>query len=360
MHADLLAGHTRRRRGFTLVELLVVIAIIGILVALLLPAVQAAREAARRAQCTNHLKQIGLACHNFEATFGHFPTAGGPVGQFNNVHSRAAPSTQYENAGWMYQILPFIEEQALYDLRAGDGLGNVGFYQTGLIERPVPGYNCPSRSGRIVIFGSGVIRLSDYAGVMSSWFNDGWNGFEWSINLGPRPANAPFIGQTEEEIVWTGIIIKGGQVRQGGSAEPTEQWSFGPVSFERITDGSSKTFLVVEKGVGTPFYTLESTSSYWDLNGYYDGADWQSMRIFVRPTNSSPGHPPRDDSEDRPGSVTFRGVEPVEDFSVGSAHPGVFVAVMGDGSTRTVGNDADIDLLDRIGQRADGSTDTLD
>src|SRR6188474_2972552 len=99
------------RRGFTLVELLVVIAIIGVLVALLLPAVQSAREAARRTQCTNNMKQIGLACHNFHDTYGTVPNivsytptgGGGTTGGFGS--------------GWGFLpfLLPYVEQKALFD-----------------------------------------------------------------------------------------------------------------------------------------------------------------------------------------------------------------------------------------------------
>ncbi len=96
-----------RRCAFTLVELLVVIAIIGILIALLLPAVQAAREAARRAQCTNNLKQLGLALHNYHDQWHTFPP------------SESRPSSGYSTSGaylnWVILILPFMEQQPLYD-----------------------------------------------------------------------------------------------------------------------------------------------------------------------------------------------------------------------------------------------------
>lgn len=97
-------------RGFTLVELLVVIAIIGILIALLLPAVQAAREAARRSQCTNNLRQLALACHNYLDRSKCFPLN---YGMGSNPWG-TPPGTDYRATSWMTQILPFIEQQPLY------------------------------------------------------------------------------------------------------------------------------------------------------------------------------------------------------------------------------------------------------
>src|SRR6476659_9581645 len=109
-------GH-RATRAFTLVELLVVIAIIGILVALLLPAVQAARESARRQQCSNHLKQLALGALNHEQTHQTFPTGGWGwfwVGDADRGFKRDQPG------GWIYNLLPYVEEDAKYRL-AGDG-----------------------------------------------------------------------------------------------------------------------------------------------------------------------------------------------------------------------------------------------
>jgi len=98
-----------KRKGFTLVELLVVIAIIGVLIALLLPAVQMAREAARRTQCANNLKQLGLACHNFHGTFNKFPTGG--LGWTPN----AGFSWSTQHIGLLTFLLPYMEQQAMFD-----------------------------------------------------------------------------------------------------------------------------------------------------------------------------------------------------------------------------------------------------
>ena len=114
-----MAAKARARSAFTLVELLVVIAIIGVLVALLLPAVQAARQSARRTQSLNHLKQIGIATHNFHDTFNRVPHNGtqeftwwafGPPWNVNPPRPQMA-----EGCSWIYKILPFMEQQNLYE-----------------------------------------------------------------------------------------------------------------------------------------------------------------------------------------------------------------------------------------------------
>src|ERR1044072_7326492 len=104
-----MSRRTNRKSGFTLVELLVVIAIIGVVVALLLPAVQAAREAARRMQGNNHLKQLGLALHNFHDTNKIFPAADDEL-----AASTSLTGTGLWKASWPAHILPYIEQQSLY------------------------------------------------------------------------------------------------------------------------------------------------------------------------------------------------------------------------------------------------------
>jgi len=124
----------RRTSGFTLVELLVVIAIIGILIALLLPAVQAARESARRAQCGNNLKQIGLAIHEYLETVRSFPPGGITEGPCCGTKSRTS---------WAISILPQLEQQALYDRYDMDAY-NEDSVNAFVRESLVGTYICPS------------------------------------------------------------------------------------------------------------------------------------------------------------------------------------------------------------------------
>ncbi len=140
-----------KQNAFTLVELLVVIAIIGILVALLLPAVQAAREAARRSECTNKLKQIGLAMHNFHDTQGHLPpgytstpTTNGSVPAGETIDSETWDATP--GWGWGTYILPFMEESNLYSqIDLDEAITHPDHIN--LVNQTVTSYLCPSASG---------------------------------------------------------------------------------------------------------------------------------------------------------------------------------------------------------------------
>src|SRR5687767_8133321 len=131
------------RGAFTLVELLVVIAIIGVLVALLLPAVQAAREAARRMQCTNHLKQFGLGLHNYADTYKVFPNLRGGFG-----------GVQANRISPYVQMLPYLEQKNMHDLiQAGDPANGIppggprGDANWPVWNRPPSVFRCPSDAG---------------------------------------------------------------------------------------------------------------------------------------------------------------------------------------------------------------------
>ncbi|QDT01903.1 hypothetical protein K227x_02720 [Rubripirellula lacrimiformis] len=176
------------RRGFTLVELLVVIAIIGVLVGLLLPAVQSAREAARRMKCSNNVKQIGLGVHNYHSTYQQLPIHGfGPTREWNNS---AGAADRYDGTGftrielsYLVGLLPFIEQQAMWSmisspLNEADGdvwpafgpRATQGRYPPWATD--IPTYRCPSDPG----FGVPSLGRTNFAACIGDGFYDAENG----------------------------------------------------------------------------------------------------------------------------------------------------------------------------------------
>lgn len=212
----------RRTRGFTLVELLVVIAIIGVLVALLLPAVQAAREAARRAQCSNNLKQIGLAYHNRESTFKEFSPSF--VGE--------APANQGKACGWGPFILSFIEQGVLadqyntnyayYPSSADPAVLAIQMANQNVVKQPIPSFACPSTPTSE--------RLYTYSFSYPGYPTISWQG--WNADYGP------IRGVYDETRAYVGMP-------SGTNLTGALQADKG-TSIAAITDGTSNTVLIAE------------------------------------------------------------------------------------------------------------------
>jgi prepilin-type N-terminal cleavage/methylation domain-containing protein/prepilin-type processing-associated H-X9-DG protein len=151
------AGH---RRAFTLVELLVVIAIIGILVALLLPAVQMAREAARRSQCTNNLRQIGLAVHNYESTFARLPTAGQ-----GTDFSTSPPSTTFDQQSLFTVILGYLEQGNTLERFDLSLAYNASSQNIAAAKQAIPAFVCPTKAWRMQPTDQQGFGCTDYGAI---------------------------------------------------------------------------------------------------------------------------------------------------------------------------------------------------
>ncbi len=324
-----------RRLAFTLVELLVVIAIIGILVALLLPAIQAAREAARRTQCLNQLKQMGLALLNYESALGEFPTGG-----TEPWHDQGDASVLYgKGYGWMVQILPYVENAALKDISKGYGAGNKELDQV-VRGTPVSIYYCPSRRSNIVRHVpqsaedcSQGCALNDYAGSTPAHVLD--------------PANP-----THEPWFWQGVthgdVVRGSQraIRFGGNTYPIgyqgviARTGMGdPCKTRNITDGLTNTMAIGEKRIYTNRYEL---GDWHDDIGWTDGWDPDIMRY----TGYQPG------SDIQQSSPEPRGYG----YHFGSAHASVFNSVFADGHVTSIEYDIDLVVFNSMGNREDGLT----
>ena len=340
------------RRGFTLVELLVVIAIIGTLVGLLLPAVQAAREAARRSQCSNNLKQIGIAFANFESARKCFPTTGLQKGAWGCGGWNAFKTRDvFGTAGlpWTWQILPYSEEQSAFDKRSV-GNGYLDSTSTSMHAIPIKMYSCATRGLRISSVGpngtnygtnNNPTPLLDYACVNLS-ADRVWD-LTWQ---GPSSVGASWMDTN-----FNCIVQPAGPVAWDGSAVEVRYPS---VTVAKISDGTSNTLLLVEKGLISPAWSVGGISD----SGYFNFTNDNQVFTYQR-TITTTDYPKRD-SEVNPS--TYSGGSPSDGNTArgrylgpGSAHPSGFMSIFGDGSVRQIGFEADINgVLRPLISRAQG------
>ncbi len=306
------------RRAFTLVELLVVIAIIGVLVALLLPAVQAAREAARRSQCSNNLKQIGLAVHNYHDTYLVFPTSigyapEGPVGP----PAQLPRCVDCNGKGWITSILPQLEQTALFSQfvpfwggtsSSGGGLANPAQPCRDAMKTKIKVLACPTdpdsmKSSKVQFqFGGVEVARTNYKGVLG----DGQMGGATSIHPSP-------IADCHNTIGCRGIFYRN-NYRE-------------PLKMALITDGTSNTFLVGEDVMA------ENNHS----TAYYSNGDYSSC-------HAPPNYFPKPRTPDSWWNV----------ISFRSLHPGGLQFAFADGSVRFVQQNINYDTWRFLSTKGEG------
>ncbi|HEX4414596.1 MAG TPA: DUF1559 domain-containing protein [Lacipirellulaceae bacterium] len=357
----------RPRPAFTLVELLVVIAIIGVLVALLLPAIQSARESARRSQCANNLKQIGLACLNHVDTQKYFPSGGWGYDWTADPNRGYGPD---QPGSWIFNILAFAEEANVRNLGKGLATTSPAFQtaSTTLHQTPIAIFNCPSRRpariypspwgppGNQPICEQPWLADVARAGVAKSDYaaNSG-DALEFSGDNFYRPTSYATIDSSK----WTptNVCQKTGNADVDANVDNCQtgiMYYRSTLKPAQITDGTSKTYLVGEKWMpvaGYDGFTDDKAPGFTtgDNQSMYTGFEWDNHRVAWNPADpdtlasSQPTHDGPD--LDAGGSDPRR---------FGSAHPTVFQMVFCDGSVHSITYDIDAATHRALAHRFDG------
>ncbi len=328
------AGRSSRRVGFTLVELLVVITIIGILIGLLLPAVQSAREAGRRTQCQNNLKQLGLAILQHETAKRYLPTAGWG---FSWVGDPDRGSGIRQPGGWTYCILSYIDQQGL--AQVGTGLADNNGNSTSpkakalvqVITTPLAVLHCPSRrqvklyvnfNGQYNCGSAPAVAHSDYAGC------GGDNNLVDATQNG-QPSS---YSQGDDPNYWVNF-----KRNTGVCLQHTE------LPLAKVTDGPSNTYLIGEKYLTPDNY--ENGEDGGDNETAYSGFNWDIVRTAAIPGGTN-GYNYQAPMQDTPGNGNL--------WNFGSSHPGTFTMVCCDGSVHSISYFIDLETHRRLANRSDG------
>jgi hypothetical protein len=373
----------------------VVIAIIGILVALLMPAVQAARESARQATCQNSLKQIGTGVGQHISTLGRYPTGGWG---YNWTGDADQGNGQNQPGGWIYNLLPYIDQQTLHDFGAG-AASSAGLRMGGYVMRimtALPGFNCPSRRRavdyplyagvpaaatptnvpKLIVtatatgasyqpqynIGAGVVlstvqplngvARSDYA--INSGDGSGASLAEAGGSLNPcEPTPNGFNSAVLSGVTPVGGTLPGVSTLTAASYQILFQANTG-VSFQQsmvqpghITDGTNYTILVGEKAMDALHYTDALTTTYGDQWNMYEGASFDISRT----TSAAPVQ----DIPNYPGSCSFCVNFPNSSANFGSAHPNGVFFLMCDSSVRLIKYGISQPLYASLGNRVDST-----
>jgi len=317
------------RRGFTLVELLVVIAIIGVLVALLLPAVQAAREAARRSSCANNLKQIGLGLHNHHDTYGALPAAG--FTRDNNSADLPDNGT-LRNMGHTYlaAILPFIEQQNLWDqldrTQSIDASTNAAFRAT-----VVDSFQCPS---------------DPFIGTAFTGNNGPWARGCYAANNGAR------LPYAEARRMWTSLDGRKGMMG----------WNFNnkPLSgrLADCVDGTSNTVMLWEVRAGVLAADPRGTWALPRLGATVVGGSWVGDCMGINDQNISGEDIKMDGVTQAQLAAAKMPSHLINDAQAcpRSQHPGGAHVAVGDASVRFVAETISHPVYDAINSAAGGET----